>query len=158
MWVGESGDLSGRAKDLFRTKNHSYGRLLGAKVFGDRPDVESATNKKSFSPEIEIALTEFMECKLSFLVASMTVGRKQVEDRACARTKGLLNIRKQRHMTRSNAAGQASNCRATVRIPCQSCALVTPSTLNAVMQVSSRPRRASSPSTACDSDLRTDSP
>ena len=54
------------------------------------------------------------------------------------------------------AAGYASNCRATVRIACQSCALVTPSMLNAVMQASSRPRRDSSASTACDSELRTE--
>ena len=56
------------------------------------------------------------------------------------------------------AAGHASNRRATFRIACQSCALVIPSTLRAVMQVSSRPRRASNESTACDSELRTDLP
>ena len=56
------------------------------------------------------------------------------------------------------SAGQASNRRATVRIACESCARVTPSMLNAVMLASSRPRRASSASTACDSELRTDSP
>ena len=56
------------------------------------------------------------------------------------------------------SAGQASNRRATIRIACQSCALVTPSMRNAIMQVSSRPRRDSSASTACDSDLRTELP
>ena len=54
------------------------------------------------------------------------------------------------------AAGHASNSRATVRIACQSCALVTASMLNAVVQASSRPRRVSRASTACDSELRTD--
>lgn len=96
VWVGESGDLSGRARDLFRTKNHSFRRQLGAKLFADRPDFEPATSRKSFSPEIEIALTEFMERKLSFLVIPVAIGRKEVEERTCARTKGLLNIRMQR--------------------------------------------------------------
>lgn len=96
VWVGESGDLSGRARDLFRTKNHSFRRLLGAKLFSKWPDFEAATTNRSFSPEIEARLTEFMERKLSFLVVPMTVGRKEVEERACARTEGLLNVRKQR--------------------------------------------------------------
>ena len=56
------------------------------------------------------------------------------------------------------SAGYASNRRATVRIACQSCALVTPSTLNTVMQVSSRSSRVSSASTACESELRTELP
>ena len=56
------------------------------------------------------------------------------------------------------AAGHASNRRATFRIACQSCALVTPSMLNAFMHSSSRPRRVSSISTACDSELRTELP
>jgi hypothetical protein len=96
VWVGESGDLSERARDLFRTKNHSFRRLLGAKLFADRPDFEPATSKKSFSPEIETALTEFMEHKLSFLAIPVKIGRKEIEERTCACTKGLLNIRKQR--------------------------------------------------------------
>lgn len=96
VWVGESGDLSGRARDLFRTKNHNFRRILGAKLFSNRPDFEPATIKRSFTPEIEIALTAFMEGKLSFLVIPVRVGRKEVEERTCARMKGLFNIRKQR--------------------------------------------------------------
>ena len=91
VWVGESGDLSGRARDLFRTKNHSFRRLLGAKLLRDRSDFEPATSKKSFSPEIK-----FMERKLTFLVVPVAVGRIEIEERTCARTRGLLNIRKQR--------------------------------------------------------------
>src|SRR5712671_778681 len=96
VWVGESGDLSARAKDLFRTKNHSFRRLLGAKVFSRRMGFEPATKKKSFSPEIELNLTKYMERRLSFAVAPVAAGRKEIEERACAATKGLLNIRKQR--------------------------------------------------------------
>ena len=44
-------------------------------------------------------------------------------------------------MKEGGAAGHASDRRPTVRIACQSCALVTPSMLNAVMQVSSRSSR-----------------
>ena len=74
------------------------------------------------------------------------------------RVPGLVFGQPDRRFQSGNTAGHASNCRATVRICCQSCALVTPSTPNAVMHASSRPRRASSPSTACDSELRTELP
>ena len=96
IWVGESGSLRKRANDLYQTRNHSFRRVLGEKLFSKRLDFERATTTKQFSPDIEAALTYFMEHRLSFVVAPVSIGRKEIEERACAQSTGLFNVRKQR--------------------------------------------------------------
>jgi hypothetical protein len=69
---------------------------LGAQLFSRRARFIPATTKRSFSPEIELELTKYMERRLTFLVVPVAAGRKEIEERVCAMKKGLLNIRKRR--------------------------------------------------------------
>ncbi|MFK4131908.1 hypothetical protein ACI2KR_06390 [Pseudomonas luteola] len=98
IYVGESGSLQGRAKDLFRTVNHSFRRELGKKLYGDRPNFVPATSSRKFVDEIEAELTAHMESRLTFKAMVVEVGRKEVEEHICERIKTgmLMNKRKRR--------------------------------------------------------------
>ena len=46
IYVGESGDLSARMKDLFRTVNHSFRRSLGTHLYAQRPIFVEASSRE----------------------------------------------------------------------------------------------------------------
>lgn len=56
IYVGETGCLSERFRDMFQTRNHSFRRKLGKKLYGSEPDFVAATSKRKFSAEIEEGL------------------------------------------------------------------------------------------------------
>lgn len=96
-YIGEAGNLKGRLRDLFRTRNHSFRRQLGKKLFSRRADYKPASTTKLFSPEIERLLTHFMERRLSFVIVPTEFARKEIEERVCdARPRGLMNVRERR--------------------------------------------------------------
>jgi hypothetical protein len=96
IYVGETGCLSERLRDIFQTRNHSFRRKLGKKLFASEPGFVAATSKQCFAPDIESRLTAHMETALTFLVVPMKFCRTEVEERLVAECDGLLNSRGQR--------------------------------------------------------------
>lgn len=80
IYVGESGCLKERVGDLFRTRNHSFRRSLGAERFNGHPGFRRATTTQSFSPAIEAALTKLCADSLSILIVPVAFGRKEIEE------------------------------------------------------------------------------
>ncbi len=96
-YVGETGNLKKRMKDLMKTYNHTFRRKLGEKYFSNHPSFYKATSKKKFSDEIESQLNDLMQtkCKISFLATSL--GRKELEELVQEKyDKQLLNARGKR--------------------------------------------------------------
>ena len=96
IYVGESGCLRERVGDLFRTRNHSFRRSLGAERFADFVGFERATTKRGFSLEIEAALTQLCADCLSILIVPVAFGRKEIEEQFVAAGGKLRNKRGQR--------------------------------------------------------------
>jgi hypothetical protein len=96
IYVGESGCLKERIGDLFETRHHTLRRTLGAELFGNRAGFERATTRKSFPPEIEEALTAFIETHLSVVAVPLRFGLKEVEEMLVAKDSELRNKRGQR--------------------------------------------------------------
>jgi hypothetical protein len=80
IYVGESGCLKERIGDLFRTRNHSFRRSLGAERFSHYPGFERATTKRGFGAEIEEALTKLCGDCLSILIIPVEFARKEIEE------------------------------------------------------------------------------
>lgn len=80
IYVGESGDLNGRMRDLKQTRNHTFRRSLGAHLFGNRPGFEPASSKRCFSSELEMELNVYMTCHVTVSSAEIHFGRKEIEE------------------------------------------------------------------------------
>lgn len=96
IYVGETGCLSERFRDIFQTRNHSFRRKLGKILYGSEPGFVAATSQRSFRPDLEGRLTAHMETALTFLIVPMVFGRTEIEERLVAVVPGLLNSRGQR--------------------------------------------------------------
>lgn len=59
-YVGKTGSLRGRMKDVLNTKNHTIRRNLGHFHFADHAYFEKATSKKGFHADIEVLLGEII--------------------------------------------------------------------------------------------------
>jgi hypothetical protein len=79
-YVGETGSIKGRMADLLNTKNHNFRRLLGNVKYSSHIGYEKANSYKSFNPEIELKLNNWIinHCKVACL--PINIGRKEFED------------------------------------------------------------------------------
>lgn len=91
VYIGETGSLRGRIRDLSRTFNHQFRRTLGKARYSKTLGFQPATSKKKFSPDIERKLTDYMSksCEISFL--EMKLGRKEFEEYICRENKPRFN-------------------------------------------------------------------
>ncbi len=96
IYVGETGNLQGRMKDIRRTLNHSFRRSLGEKLYSGHEEYQKATSSKKHVDEIEFMLNEY--CVANIKVATLVVhlGRKELEEMMTEKYDGLLNARLKR--------------------------------------------------------------
>ncbi len=79
-YVGETGSLQGRMKDILNTKNHTMRRNLGHAHYSLLPGYEKASPKKGFSSEIERMLNERIHEHLTMSYVLVDLGRKELEE------------------------------------------------------------------------------
>jgi hypothetical protein len=96
IYVGESGNLRGRMKDLRNTQNHNLRRLLGEFLYSDDSNFWKASSRKKFHPEIEAKLEIFMIENLYVRFMPTIIGRKEIEDLLTLELDGILNKRRKR--------------------------------------------------------------
>ena len=96
IYVGESGSLKGRMRDLLDTRNHTLRRRLGSELFNTRHDYFPASTKDKFPETIENLLNKYMSKKLSVLAISVVLGRKEIEEALVASKKPKFNSKLQR--------------------------------------------------------------
>ncbi|MFK8007018.1 MAG: GIY-YIG nuclease family protein [Saprospiraceae bacterium] len=96
-YVGETGNLKKRMKDLLRTNNHTFRRSLGKLIFNKDENYSKASSTKKFNEIIEKKLDVWMyeNCKVSFLTTK--IGRKELEELIQDEYGSqLLNVRRKR--------------------------------------------------------------
>ena len=96
VYIGETGSLRGRIKDLSRTVNHQFRRSLGKARFSSIQGYQLATSKRKFPSLVEEKLTNYMKknCEIAFL--TMQLGRKEFEEYICREHRPKFNQKKQR--------------------------------------------------------------
>ena len=81
IYVGETGSLSARMKDLLDSRHHSVRRTLGQKLFSNHKDFSQATIRSKFPVEIEGLLDKYIINNISLAIKVTTIGRKELEER-----------------------------------------------------------------------------
>jgi GIY-YIG catalytic domain len=80
VYVGETGNLRGRLKDLLDSRHHTVRRTIGEKFYSQIEGYESATSKLKFPSHIEVLVNEHICKKLSIAYIEVKLGRKELEE------------------------------------------------------------------------------
>jgi hypothetical protein len=81
VYVGESGNLRGRMKDLLDSRHHTVRRTIGRKLFSDIEDFTMATSRAKFPEHIEQSLNDHICKNLTIAYLEVQLGRKELEER-----------------------------------------------------------------------------
>ena len=80
IYVGETGSLQGRCKDLCDTRNHSLRRSIGRSRFPNLSPEEQASSARKFAASKEQQLNDWMETNLTIAYLPVLFGRKELEE------------------------------------------------------------------------------
>lgn len=79
VYVGETGNLRRRMKDLLDSRHHNIRRTIGAMYYSNIGGFLKATNKIKFPPHIEILVNDHIIHKMEFGYPEVSLGRKELE-------------------------------------------------------------------------------
>jgi hypothetical protein len=98
VYVGESGNLRGRMKDLLDSRHHTVRRTIGKKLFSEIDNFIMATSRIKFPEHIEVLLNAHIRSNLKIAYLEVKLGRKELEERIQATIPNeiRLNIRGRR--------------------------------------------------------------
>lgn len=98
VYVGESGCVRKRMRDIGSTYNHTLRRTIGTDMFKSLPDYQPASSKKKFPERMENLLNEhFSNLEVSFV--SIDFGRTETEEYLVENLKPRYNKKKKRKLT-----------------------------------------------------------
>jgi hypothetical protein len=80
IYVGETGNLKGRMRDLFDSRNHTFRRNIGKFLFSDNAKFIPASSRLRFPEEIESLINDYMIRNLKILFIEIDLGRKELEE------------------------------------------------------------------------------
>jgi hypothetical protein len=80
VYVGETGNLRGRMKDLLDSRHHTIRRTIGVKFYSTIDGFVKATTKIKFPEHIELLVNEHICKKLLLAYIPVSLGRKELEE------------------------------------------------------------------------------
>ncbi|MEH7130711.1 hypothetical protein V7103_21175 [Neobacillus drentensis] len=80
VYIGETGNLRKRMRDLKNTLNHTLRRKIGSAMFSYHPEYKPASSKRKFTETIEQGITNYCKTHLTVSYIPLTIGRKEVEE------------------------------------------------------------------------------
>ena len=95
-YVGESGNIKKRMRDLLDTRNHSLRRSIGGARFAGQEGYEIATPSRKFPPRFEEELNRVLEDNFEVSAIEVPIGRKELEERMVEKLKPKYNTREKR--------------------------------------------------------------
>ena len=95
VYVGETGSIRGRMKDLRNTQHQTLRRSIGTENFSNIQGYEKASSKKKYAPHIEKMVEEFIS-KMAIGTLPIRFGRKEVEEFLINKHKPIYNLRTKR--------------------------------------------------------------
>lgn len=81
IYVGETGNLRGRMKDMIDTRNHTLRRNIGNKLYCDVKGFMPATARRKFIDIIETMLNAHIMENLTICFMQVELGRKELEEK-----------------------------------------------------------------------------
>lgn len=81
IYVGETGNLRGRMKDMIDTRNHVLRRNIGNRLYLKVKGFEVATARKRFIDVIEDMLDNHIRENLTICYIIVKLGRKELEEK-----------------------------------------------------------------------------
>lgn len=84
IYIGETGSLRKRTKDLRDTRNHTLRRLIGEKQFSHLEGYEKASSRRKYAPHIEDLVVKAL-CKMEVKFLPVNFGRKEIEEHLTAK-------------------------------------------------------------------------
>lgn len=79
VYVGETGNIRERMRDILDTRHHTLKRNIGKQNFSNAPGFRAASSKKKFPENIEKMVNEWLLQKMSVSVMPLYLGRKELE-------------------------------------------------------------------------------
>jgi len=110
-YVGETGSLRKRMKDLLDTRNHSLRRTIGNRRFSDKKGYEVGTASKKFPVKFEEELNRIFEDNFEVSAIQVKIGRKELEERLVEKFKPVYNSREKRKSDKPQKAYSISDIR-----------------------------------------------
>lgn len=80
VYVGETGNLRERMKDLLDSRHHTIRRTIGKRFFIDIEGFVAATNKLRFPEHIELLVNKHICEELQIAYLPVSLGRKELEE------------------------------------------------------------------------------
>ncbi len=96
VYVGETGNIRGRMKDLRDSRHHSLRRNIGRANFSTLKGYKNANSKEKFPPHIEKKVEDWLKEKIKISVLSTKLGRKELEEKIVQRYSPKYNKKGQR--------------------------------------------------------------
>ncbi len=96
VYVGETGNIRGRIKDMRDTRHHTLRRNVGSVNFSNTPGYKRASSKKKFPKDIECKVEEWFKSKFEVSVLPLKLGRKELEEKICKEHEPKYNQKGQR--------------------------------------------------------------
>ena len=78
IYVGETGNLRGRMKDLLDSRHHVIRRTIGYNLFSTHEGFNKATTNNKFPDHIEILLNNHISTNLRLAHLPVELGRKEL--------------------------------------------------------------------------------
>lgn len=112
-YIGESGSLRKRMKDLLDTRNHSLRRTIGNRRFLDKEGYEAGTASKKFPLKFEEELNRIFEDNFEVSAIPVKIGRKELEERLVEKLNPIYNSRAKRKSDKPEKTYSISEIRKT---------------------------------------------
>lgn len=96
VYIGETGSIRGRMRDLLDSRHHTLRRNIGELNFSDKKGYEKATTKKKFPLHIEKIVEKYISENIKISFVPTKIGRKEIEERLIHNYKPKYNFKGQR--------------------------------------------------------------
>lgn len=96
VYVGETGNIQGRMRDLLDTRHHNLRRNIGRANFSTTRNFCDANSKQKFPKAIEQEVEKWFKEKIRITCLETKLGRKEIEEKLIEIYKPVYNRRKRR--------------------------------------------------------------
>lgn len=93
IYVGETGNIQGRLRDLCSTRNHTARRTIGTEQFASHPEYTKPSSKIRFCDNLEELLDQYFSKNLTLAFIEVELGRKELEEMFFKEHKPMHNLK-----------------------------------------------------------------
>lgn len=94
VYVGETGNLRKRMKDLFDSRHHTLRRTIGQKFYADTDGYYPATVKVKFPDTVEEKVNTHLSSQYKISFMEVPLGRKELEEHIESLMKADIRLNK----------------------------------------------------------------